>query len=76
MISIADTWNIKHVPFPVFQYAIDLNVRLPIGRDPSAFLNISTVCLWEPHLSMWKKFLSQPTIKHSIEEKFIEGFGG
>jgi len=57
MISTADSWGIKHVPYQVFQYAIDLNLNLSIGRDPSVFLNISTVCLWESHLSMWQRFL-------------------
>jgi len=45
MISIADNWDIKHVPSPVSQYAIDLNMNLTIRRDPSAFINVLTVYL-------------------------------
>ena len=59
IISIADSWDIKHVPFPVFQNAIDLNVSLSIGGETSAFLNVSTVCLWELHLCVWQRFLFQ-----------------
>jgi len=51
MISTADSWGIQPVPSPVFQYATDLTVSLSIGRDPSAFLNVPKVCLWESHLS-------------------------
>jgi hypothetical protein len=42
MISIADGWGIKHVTSPVFQYAIDMNMSLSVGRNPNAFLNVST----------------------------------
>jgi hypothetical protein len=55
MISIADNWDIKHVTSPVSQYAINLNMNLSIRRDPRAFLNVSMVCFWESHLSMWQK---------------------
>jgi hypothetical protein len=42
MISIADSWGIKHVPSPVSQYAIDVTVSLSIARDTS----VPNVCLW------------------------------
>ena len=57
LISIADSWGIQAMPSPVFQYAIDLNMSISIVRDPSAFLNVSTVCLCESRLSKWQKFL-------------------
>ena len=55
--------------YPVFQYAVDLNVSLSIGRDPSAFLNVSTVCLWESHLPLWQKFAILTTLSLQLSFK-------
>ena len=52
----------QHVPSQVFQYAIYLTVNLSIGRDPSAFLNVSMVCFLQSHLFMCKGFYSKDTI--------------
>jgi hypothetical protein len=34
-ISTADSWGMKHVTYQVFQYAIDLDTTISIGRNPS-----------------------------------------
>ena len=73
MISITDNWDIKHVPSPVSQYAIDLNMSLSIRRDPSAFSNVLAVCLWESHLSMRQKLsiVTTLSIQPSLKLSFI-----
>ena len=47
---------------PFFKYPNDLNVGLSIGWVSSAFLNVSVVCLWESHLSMWLRSYSSDAI--------------